>query len=214
MSTIKYVNKDNLRVFYKQLKNIIANSGISVKDITSERYMPYLTSPGVQVYTIDLNQASMPPSDNPPNIPNGCGSSSALIIHSCVTEEGGYVCNTYVFFDGNTSYYGSITSNGSDIAFGKWKTAPKQSDILENMKYADYLKLSSSEKTSGKAYFIADDDAISAEQMLEYISIGFNYCGTQILSHMPSSGRDGDFYYIIDDGTGRWYDGSKWVVVR
>lgn len=77
---------------------------------------------------------------------------------------------------------------------------------------SDYDSLSETEKNNGTAYFLTDDTKISA--VTAVANAHFNPKGSIALASLPSSGMsEGDYYFITDDGSGRFYDGSAWKVV-
>lgn len=77
---------------------------------------------------------------------------------------------------------------------------------------SEYEALSEAEKNDGTTYFLTDDTKISAVTAAS--NANFNPKGSIALASLPSSGMsEGDYYYITDDGSGRFYDGSAWKVV-
>lgn len=306
MPLIKYVDKNNLKFFYRQIKYIIQKTGVGVTDITSETAIPKLVSAGSCVYSVDTSTTAIPKKTTADGIPSAATSRNLFIVDNCTTLADGSIINSYMVFDESEIYIGRITTKGSTDAVGNWSAVSNPDDSLVTMNAAEYKNLSEAEKNNGKAYFVPDAETGSTElptafygieitqadfdklsdaeknndsvyfikdkngsygavykngvyytssnknksvsqaeynglsagekgngtvyfvsdgtsgggtllisQLMNDSSSNFVHKGETTLSALPTEGMEkGWYYYIIDTGDGRYYDGTEWKVVK
>ena len=219
MPLIKYVDKNNLKFFYRQIKYIIQKTGVGVTDITSETAIPKLVSAGSCVYSVDTSTTAIPKKTTADGIPSAASSRNLFIVDNCTTLADGSIINSYMVFDESEIYIGRITTKGSTDVVGNWSAVSNPDDSLVTMNAADYKNLSEAEKKNGKAYFVPDGTSgggtLLISQLMNDSSSNFVHKGETTLSALPTEGMEkGWYYYIIDTGDGRYYDGTEWKVVK